>query len=375
MKAFRTIAWGLRLVPRDRGWCWLLLCIALCGRAAGATCQIADQPAQETTAKPESVQPAYPHKDISVRKLGEGVHSYWLIEPIEPIPARAPVIVFLHGWLSINPGIYGAWLEHLARRGAIVISPRYQTDITTPVVDFLPNARQAIADALDVLSTGSNLIRPDFDRFALIGHSAGGNLAAQLAAVLVSPLPTPRAVVCMMPGEVLPQSEPRLDRIPGQTLLLVVAGDRDRIVGDHRARQIYQEATAIPADRKEYVLYRSDRSGPLSLVADHTAPTGALLDLDTGDGPFRQIQMTQATVDPLDRYGFWRVTDLTLRAAFSGQTLDEATQNGALIRDLGHWGQGEPVRTPLCGDDLESIPRVIPSNGARLIAWPALPGT
>ena len=349
-----------------------LVCLLASARSEQCLANPAQEaPHRQTAIVAASELPTYPHHDFRVRKLGEGARSYWLIEPTEPTPVRAPVVVFLHGWLSINPGIYGAWLEHLARRGAIVIYPRYQLDITTPPAEFLPNALMAISDALDVLKSGTGPIVPDLTRFALVGHSAGGNLAAQIAAypVRANSLPTPAAVVAIMPGEVLPQREPKLDQIPAETLLLVVAGDRDRIVGDHRARQIYEEATAVPVDRKEYVLFRSDRSGPFPLLADHTAPTAASTRLDSGDGPFRQVQMNQATIDPLDRFGFWRVTDLTLQAAFTGQSLDVATHHGQLIQDLGRWGTGEPVKSPICGDDLKSIPRVLPTNGARLFPW------
>jgi acetyl esterase/lipase len=364
---------GAHRAELGRRFALLLTLVAVVG---GAGRLPSDEPPLSTsTAVRDDVEPgsiAYRHHDFRVRKFGEGAQSYWLLEPIEPIPDRAPVVVFLHGWMSINTGIYGAWLEHLARRGAIVIFPRYQVDMTTPPAEFLPNARSAIADAIDVLRSRPGSIRPDLERFALVGHSAGGNLAAQLAAE-PGVLPTPCAVVAVMPGEVLPQSEPRLERIPAATLLVVVAGDRDRVVGDHRARQIFRQATAVPPERKEYVLYRTDRSGPFPLLADHHAPTAALARLDTGEGPFRAMQMASASVDPLDRFGFWRLTDLTLQAAFSGQTLDDATHQGALIRDLGRWGRGEPVRPPLCGDDLDAIPRVVPSHGARLFPWPASP--
>ena len=43
-------------------------------------------------------------------------------------PKTAPVVVFNHGWLAVNPGAYGAWIEHLVRSGRIVIFPRYQAD-------------------------------------------------------------------------------------------------------------------------------------------------------------------------------------------------------------------------------------------------------
>ena len=40
-----------------------------------------------------------------------------------PSPKRAPVVVFFHGWFAVNPGFYGAWIDHLVRNGRIVIFP------------------------------------------------------------------------------------------------------------------------------------------------------------------------------------------------------------------------------------------------------------
>ena len=120
---------------------------------------------------------------IKRQEFGRGARSYWLFEPAEPTPGIAPVVVFHHGWFAVNPAAYGAWIEHLVRSGQIVIFPRYQADGLTPAADFLHNALAAVRDAFDVLETSPVHVRPDRRRFALIGHSAGGNLAAQMAAV------------------------------------------------------------------------------------------------------------------------------------------------------------------------------------------------
>ena len=312
-------------------------------------------------------EPPYPHKSFKAERFGTGARSYWLFEPAEPRPEKAPVVAFHHGWLAVNPGVYGAWIEHLARRGNIVIFPRYQADWTTRPAEFLPNAAAAIRDALDVLEGAPGRVRPDRGRFALIGHSAGGNLAALLAASAEDEdLPRPRAVIALVPGEVRALRGPSLAAIPAETLLVVVAAEHDLIVGDHRARQIYAEASAVPASRKEYVYYRTDRRGPVSLVADHLAPTAGLSRLDSGEGPMRVQQMDRAVVDVLDRWGFWRIADLTMAAAFRGEDLDATSPRFA---DLGRWGDGRTVLGPIVGDDLERIPRVFPTNGPRLIPW------
>jgi hypothetical protein len=313
------------------------------------------------------------HHGIKRFEIGVGPQSYWLFEPDEPRPeGRAPVVLFLHGWFAVNPGFYGAWIDHLVRDGRIVIFPRYQNDVGTLPQDFLPNALVAARDALGVLHDGVGHVRPDPARFALIGHSAGANLAAQIAAVAADPhadLPQPKAIIALMPGEIFPMRQPSLSRIAPQTLLIVVVGEEDVVVGDLRGRQIFTEADGIPRARKRYVFFRSDRHGFPPLIAEHTAPTGVHPRLDSGEGVFRALQRSFGDVNALDYAGFWRIADLTMEAAFDGKTLDEATRDEERFRHLGYWSDGRKVNPPIVGVDLNSIPRVIPFNGIRIFPW------
>ncbi len=327
---------------------------------------VADAPAADPPA-------VYPHKSVRRIEMGEGPRSYWLFEPADPAPESAPVIVFTHGWFAVNPGVYGAWIEHLVRKGRIVIAPRYQRDWATPPAYFLPNALIAVRDALDVLATSPAHVRPDRARFALMGHSAGGNLAAQMACVAAeADLPDPKAVVAVCPGEVFASRKPDLANMPATTLLVVIAGQKDLVVGDQRAREIFAGTTAVPLDRKKFILYRTDARGTPHFRADHFAPTGGHSRFDTGDGLLPAAQMAQAEVNAFDTAGFWRIADLTFEAAFAGKTLDEATDKGDAFRHLGYWSDGRPVLAPIVGDDLSAIPRVFPPAGLKVMAWPAL---
>ncbi len=318
----------------------------------------------------EVISPLYQHKAINRYEFGAGSRSYFLYEPAGPVPAKAPVIVFHHGWLALNPGVYGAWIEHLVFQGNIVVFPRYQSDWTTRPAQFLGNSQAAVLDALHVLRTSPVHVKPDLDKFALIGHSAGANLSALMAASASQVgLPKPRAIIALTPGEVQNVPGPSLASIPAETLLVVVAAEADIVVGDGRARQIFTESSAIPPTHKKFVLYRSDRRGFPWLIADHFAPTAGSNRLDNGDGPFRSVQMKRAETNALDRAGFWRLTDLTLEAAFNGKTLDEATDRGAAFRTLGFWSDGHAVLAPFVSDDLKEIPRVLPPQGIRLFPW------
>src|SRR5262249_3922808 len=135
--------------------------------------------------------------------------------------------------------------------------------------------------------------------------------------------------------------------------------------------EIFAAATAVPPSRKKFVFYHTDLHGTPRLVAHHFAPTAFDRGFDNGDGLLLSLQETRAEINALDRAGFWRLADLTLRAAFAGRTLDEATGRGELFRNLGFWSDGRPVVSPVVGDDLAAIPRVYPTNGVRLIPWPA----
>jgi len=322
--------------------------------------------------RPAQAGPIYLHRVVMRYELGEGPRSYWLFEPAEPKPERAPVVVFFHGWFAVNPAFYGAWIDHLVRSGRTVVFPRYQNDVDTLPREFLPNAIVATRDALGVLEAGAKHVRPDLDRVAFIGHSAGGNLAAQIAAVAPNPhsgLPQPKLVAALMPGEVFPSREPNLDRIPASTLLLVAVGEDDLLVGDLRGRQIFAQAGAIPRSRKRFLLFRSDRHGFPPLVAEHTAPTGANRRLDTGEGIFRVFQMNLCEVNALDRAGFWRIADVAIETAFAGQTFDEAIRDPERFTHLGFWSDGRKVIPPLISDNLSSMPRVNFPNGIRVIPW------
>jgi dienelactone hydrolase len=314
--------------------------------------------------------PAYPHKSVTKREIGAGPQSYFLFEPAEPTPKRAPVVVFHHGWLAMNPGVYGAWIEHLVREGHIVIYPRFM-EVETPVTEYLSNSATAVVDAFGVLETSPAHVKPDRSRFALIGHSTGGMLSVQMAAQAKSlALPEPKAVVAVTPGEVLRTKGPNLADVPHETLLVVVAAEHDVVTGDGDARRIYRDATSLPPSRKKFVLYRTDLRGRPRLWADHLAPTASHADFDTGDGPFRLIQMSGGSVNAIDREGFWKVADVTLSAGFAGKTLDEAL-TGVSFR-LGYWSDGRPVQPPIITNDPTTLPRVVPAHGLRLIPFSAI---
>src|ERR1700752_558703 len=168
----------------------------------------------------------YAHASVTKNRYGKGGQEYWIFEPDTPKPSIAPVVVFLHGWGGMNPMYYGAWIDHLVKRGNIVMYPRYQASLLTSIQEFTPNTVKAIKDGIERLQTEPGHVKPDLNRFAAVGHSMGGLLAASVAAMASeSGLPRVSAVMSVEPGITqAPISFPLADlkKISAETLLLAV---------------------------------------------------------------------------------------------------------------------------------------------------------
>jgi pimeloyl-ACP methyl ester carboxylesterase len=184
------------------------------------------------------------------------------------VPGTLPVVVFLHGWGAPTPDFYRPWLEHLARRGSAVVYPHYQESFIEPPAQALGNVLAGIRLALG---------RPRLDTGSLVvaGHSAGGALAADYAAIAsTSGLPPPRAVMPVYPGRRLPRLPRGLpeippERIPATTQIEALASREDGIVGTETAREIVSGAVRVPRERRRLVLVTDPAAD------DHQAPLRA----------------------------------------------------------------------------------------------------
>lgn len=293
----------------------------------------------------------YAHAKVEKKRFGTGGAEYWIFEPAAPRLDKAPLVVFMHGWSATNPQAYGAWIEHIVRRGNIVVFPRYQSDMQTPPAEFTPNSIGAIENAIRRLQTQPGHTRPDLTRFALAGHSMGAMICANIAALAATnKLPAARAIFCAQPGRTwgLPAfaTIPVEDRsaIPAGSLLVILVGDKDEVVRDIDAKRIYNESTNVPRANKNYVVLQSDTHGT-ALVADHYAPCA----VDTRyDG---EAQNSENTADPtsrfaansLDYFGTWKLFDALCDAAFSGTNREYALGNTAQQKFMGNWSDGVAV--------------------------------
>jgi dienelactone hydrolase len=257
-----------------------------------------------------------------------------VFEPEAPGTGTHPLVVFLHGWNALDPINYGGWIEHLVRRGNVVVFPRYQASALTSPTTFTANAIVGIETALAELARPGHAL-VDTGRAGIVGHSFGGVLAANVAArAAAEGLPDFDAVMCAEPGTGGFDVYEPYANVPACTLLLAIAGDDDTVVGSGDARRIFLGTTSIALADKDFVLLRTDDHGTPALVADHSAPGGA----------------GTIELDAYDWRGFWRWFDALLDAAFDGTNRDVCLGDTAAQRDLGTWSDGVPVLAPLVTD-------------------------
>jgi dienelactone hydrolase len=191
---------------------------------------------------------------------------------------------------------------------------------------------------------------------AWIGYSCGAELAVQVAAHARQwGLPAAKAILCVYPytGAVPmdTSSAPLADLggIPPETLVVVMVGNPDSLVGDAGGRAIYGRLSSVPPANKNYVIISSDNHGWPALIADHVGPVA--LDTtppaeDSWDMLLRSVIPTAGWgwTDAVDFYGYWKIFDGLRDAAFRGTHRQYALGDTPEQRFMGTWSDGIPVK-------------------------------
>lgn len=328
----------------------LLVALLLQGVAEAWTGPAAPRPPGQPTSGPGGREA--PFAGVRVERHGVAPTGYTLFVPTGPdadAPAAGlPLVIFLHGYTAVDPQSYRAWLDHIARQGAVVVYPDYQVDdpFGTAWAEMLPNAILGIRDAVARLDAE----RPglvDTARTLVVGHSLGGVLAMNLAAVADGErIPRPLALMIVQPGgcagcdPVPPDSGIRLgpiERIPPDTGLLMVVGAEDDVVADAAARILWHAAAQIWPDRRAYVEFLTDRHGSPDLEADHNLPQT--------DFPGR--------LDAYDWLGAWQLFNLLASCTVNGAGCTDTLGETVAQLDPGEWSDGRPVLAPAITDSPE----------------------
>ncbi|MDR1828252.1 MAG: alpha/beta hydrolase [Methylobacteriaceae bacterium] len=301
-----------------------------------------------------------------------------------------PVVVFLHPWGANEPYYYGGWFSQLARKGFVVLFPKYQEVNVTL-------STQAGLRVVDLLETALKELRNDphaqidHARVAYVGHLAGAAVAMNLAADASNPLP-PQLIFALMPGGIaqnerdggIPLAD--LSDIPGNVNIAALTADKASTVTDKVARRLLNETTQVPLERKLYIKVFSDAHGFPTLSASPASPGCAddyysADELDPPRGGVQPIEDVmvpnsgrnkkrpapqrkapphrlalvsgeQKTVvrqignnkaDTLDYYVYWKSLEMMANIAFAGGDISILQKDPQFI-GVGVWSDGFPVK-------------------------------
>lgn len=296
---------------------------------------------------------AFRYEGVSAQRFGTPPSGFWLFEPTHlrlddasPPAHPLPVVIFIHGYTALDPDVYRGWIDHIVRRGTTVIYPDYQriNPFRESWRSYPADLISGVADAFHELGQPGHL-PVDPSRVAVVGHSLGGVLAIDYAATAKEhALPVPSVVMAVQPGGCggcrgLPDDQgvplPSFTTFSPKTLVEVIVGEDDDVVGDDAARIIWSGLSDLPVEQRDYITLRSDLRGFPFLRATHWLPQTA---------GFRGAE------DALDWYGPWKLLDLLTTCAFTGAGCEAALNDSPEQRSMGVWSDGQPVTEAIVSD-------------------------
>ena len=162
-------------------------------------------------------------KATSEGPIGKGSAGVWLFRP-----AGKPknVVVYFHGQggpKEATPENHLPWINHLVKRGSVVVYPRYEMAYEADPMQFIVDGVKAAEKKVDV--KGLPVLA--------IGYSRGGAIAVEYAAAAArNGVPPPDWIMSVFPAPYGNQKQLiDLGQVPHFTQLVILVGDRDEIVG------------------------------------------------------------------------------------------------------------------------------------------------
>lgn len=300
--------------------------------------------------------------------FGEGEQTCLIYEPsrsprrLAPVDKRLPVIAFLHGFQFDPANLlpYEAFIHHLVKKGYIVVYPLYNA----PLVDvdtYEENAAEAIKLAIEeeLVNTPRKNLMGEI-QFAMVAHSFGGVIAANLAVQWYHDdypgnlIPRPRAMMLMdtTAGVNWQVNKEWLTRGMDPALnLAVVLGEEDTLAGNCDVNGVnynYKEGDCPTEEtdsgtiflstdfkRKIWILLKTAvYDDEVTMVANHQAPCTIDFDRPGSDSHFNSM----------DYYGYWKWTTSLMNLTFNMfRRSGDICWGLKEIADMGVWADGRPV--------------------------------
>lgn len=257
-------------------------------------------------------------------ELDKIAQNYWLFEPVNDSNKPLNVVVFTHGYSAKNPGVYGAWIEHLTKKGNIVIFPRYQYNFTTTTHYFTGNAATAVKHAVNELKTNVKYQSVNTENAFYVGHSYGGVISANMALKYKEfELPKPIGLMMCNPGtggfnggRYRYKKYAAMDTtIP----IIMIDGEKDRVVKGRFPKKLYKY---LKTDKNKiaYITQLRQKTDSINITAYHNA---CLAPDDKYNSITNSIQIRKGLkigkVSAVDYFMFWKLADELMDYGFNNK--------------------------------------------------------
>ena len=265
------------------------------------------------------------YQDILVSSVGSGEKRAYIFQPDAENLSKLPVVLLLHGWRGTNPKNFGALIDLMVRRGAVVIYPVYQEEgEKTSPQRIAGNAAESIQAAFAMLEKNQPQLI-DKSKTLYWGFSIGASLSMRFA--LQSPalgLPKPTAMVLVGPGE--PHHVVRgaaaspitgdIESLSPTIPTFIITGNADNSIGVPTARAWSQRLCHLPSTHRKLLLLPSDGENGQRIAAGHGSPGAPDSRFDFPDATQAVPPRIKAnrgfeespSLNQLDFYGYWRVS-------------------------------------------------------------------
>ena len=320
---------------------------------------------------------------VHINAVGSGVDRSYVIYPeLANVNANVktkalPLVIFMHGWLGTNPKNFGVIIDHLARRGGVVIYPVYQRNEKDAPQRVKTIAQNSILTALAWIDQNHpGMVNKE--QALYYGFSIGATTAVNLVAqVKENTLPPAYALLLTSPGDAkhvhrgeLSKSilEQGLNTLPLSLPIILMSGSEDIQIGVPTAYAYWNQMCGQKR-LKNLILYPPGKSNTQVIQSGHGMPGAPdpRYDFPEIDGTFQPVVLgpqeqfpKSASLNNLDYYGTWKVITSTFDSLKLNTPLPQwLFQSSSELKNLGHFESGEPFPQAYLE---ESCPAKIPSR-------------
>lgn len=337
---------------------WGLLGWSLIAQAAASTIAIEDPPVPDAF-NPSAYKAAERHDGVRIEALGNGPDRSYIFTPTDESATGLPLVIFLHGWQGTNPKNFGALIDHLVRRGSVVIYPVYQRGANDAPQKITAIAKRSIEQTIEWLGQ-RHPGRVITDRALYFGFSMGATMAINLAArAPKNGMPSASMLLLSAPGDahhvhrgplgrsILVTS---LDRLPASVPVVIMSGSEDSTIGVPTAIAYWNQICSQPRP-KNLILWPPASHGKQNLRSTHGMPGAPDLryDIEDIDAPFMPITLAgqaefseSPSLNILDFHGQWKVVTAALDSLRDRKPPAHwLFSDSKVLRDLGRFEDGK----------------------------------